>query len=61
MAYVIRPVKAAEWQRLRELRLAALADPVARVAFNETLEEAAGRPTSSGNAGRRTAKRASRR
>ncbi|MCZ1008241.1 GNAT family N-acetyltransferase [Streptomyces lydicus] len=44
MTYVIRPVKAAEWQRLRELRLAALADPIARVAFNETLEEAAGRP-----------------
>ncbi|MFF8787219.1 GNAT family N-acetyltransferase [Streptomyces sp. NPDC015125] len=44
MAYVIRPVKAEEWRRLRELRLAALADPVARVAFNETLEEAAGRP-----------------
>ncbi|PJJ03637.1 ribosomal protein S18 acetylase RimI-like enzyme [Streptomyces sp. 2333.5] len=44
MAYVIRPVKAQEWQRLRELRMAALADPVARVAFNETLEEAAGQP-----------------
>ncbi|MFI1307184.1 GNAT family N-acetyltransferase [Streptomyces sioyaensis] len=44
MAYVIRPVKAQEWQRLRELRLAALADPVARVAFNETLEEAAVQP-----------------
>ncbi|MGW9078364.1 GNAT family N-acetyltransferase [Streptomyces kronopolitis] len=44
MTYVIRPVKAAEWQRLRELRLAALADPIARVAFNETLEEATGRP-----------------
>lgn len=44
MTYAIRPVKAEEWQRLRELRLAALADPIARVAFNETLEEAAGRP-----------------
>ncbi|WP_308438304.1 GNAT family N-acetyltransferase [Streptomyces glebosus] len=44
MGYVIRPVKAGEWERLKELRLAALADPVARVAFNETFEEAVGRP-----------------
>ncbi|MGW3010839.1 GNAT family N-acetyltransferase [Streptomyces sp. NPDC001219] len=44
MGYVIRPVKADEWERLKELRLAALADPVARVAFNETLEGAVGRP-----------------
>ncbi|MGW2416579.1 GNAT family N-acetyltransferase [Streptomyces tubercidicus] len=44
MGYVIRQVKAGEWERLKELRLAALADPVARVAFNETFEEAVGRP-----------------
>ncbi len=44
MGYLIRPVKADEWKRLKELRLAALADPVARVAFHETFEAAAGRP-----------------
>ncbi|MEW2438537.1 GNAT family N-acetyltransferase [Streptomyces caniferus] len=44
MGYVIRPVTADEWKKLKELRLAALADPVARVAFNETLESASGRP-----------------
>ncbi|PBC84170.1 Ribosomal protein S18 acetylase RimI [Streptomyces sp. 2224.1] len=44
MAHVIRPVTADEWKKLKELRLAALGDPVARVAFNETLEAAAGRP-----------------
>ncbi|MFJ6746565.1 MULTISPECIES: GNAT family N-acetyltransferase [unclassified Streptomyces] len=44
MGYLIRPVKADEWKRLKELRLAALADPVARVAFDETFEVAAGRP-----------------
>ncbi|MFE1176969.1 GNAT family N-acetyltransferase [Streptomyces sp. NPDC058773] len=44
MGYVIRPVKADEWERLKELRLAALADPVARVAFNETFEDGVGRP-----------------
>lgn len=44
MGYVIRPVTADEWKRLKELRLAALADPVARVAFNETLAAAAGQP-----------------
>ncbi|MGY5130712.1 GNAT family N-acetyltransferase [Streptomyces nigrescens] len=44
MGYVIRPVRADEWEQLKELRLAALADPVARVAFNETFQEAVGRP-----------------
>ncbi|MFH8347012.1 GNAT family N-acetyltransferase [Streptomyces sp. NPDC018045] len=39
MGYLIRPVKADEWKRLRELRLAALADPLARIAFNESLEK----------------------
>ncbi|MFI0785021.1 GNAT family N-acetyltransferase [Streptomyces lydicus] len=42
MGYVIRAVRADEWEQLKELRLAALADPVARVAFNETLAGAAG-------------------
>ncbi|MGW2922786.1 GNAT family N-acetyltransferase [Streptomyces angustmyceticus] len=44
MGYVIRPVTADEWKRLKELRLAALADPVARVAFTETFDAAAGQP-----------------
>ncbi|MCB5911692.1 GNAT family N-acetyltransferase [Streptomyces pinistramenti] len=44
MAYLIRPVQADEWKRFKELRLAALADPVARMAFHETFEEAAAQP-----------------
>ncbi|MGW7577903.1 GNAT family N-acetyltransferase [Streptomyces sp. NPDC054765] len=44
MGYAVRTVRAREWERLRELRLTALADPVARVAFTETLESAVGRP-----------------
>lgn len=39
MDYVIRPVRADEWQQVRELRLAALQDPVAPVAFLETYEQ----------------------
>ncbi|MFE9783216.1 GNAT family N-acetyltransferase [Streptomyces sp. NPDC005775] len=39
MDYVIRPVRAGEWQLVRELRLAALRDPVAPVAFLETYEQ----------------------
>ncbi|MFD9815607.1 hypothetical protein [Streptomyces sp. NPDC059080] len=42
MAYLIRPVTADEWKRLKELRLEALADPVARVAFHRTSEAALG-------------------
>ncbi|MFC4494729.1 GNAT family N-acetyltransferase [Streptomyces ovatisporus] len=41
MAYTIRAVRSEDWERLRDLRLAALADPVASVAFNETYEKAA--------------------
>ncbi|WP_045867267.1 GNAT family N-acetyltransferase [Streptomyces sp. WMMB 714] len=41
MAYTIRAVRTADWERLRELRLSALADPIASVAFNETYENAA--------------------
>ncbi|MFH8745632.1 GNAT family N-acetyltransferase [Streptomyces rimosus] len=44
MGYLIRPVKADEWKRLRELRLAALADPVSRIAFNESFEKVAAYP-----------------
>ncbi|MBB1247248.1 GNAT family N-acetyltransferase, partial [Streptomyces durbertensis] len=36
MEYVIRRVRADEWRELRDLRLAALADRVADVAFGET-------------------------
>ncbi|MFF1412849.1 GNAT family N-acetyltransferase [Streptomyces sp. NPDC058289] len=37
--YVIRPVRADEWAKVKELRLAALRDPAASVAFLETLEQ----------------------
>ncbi|MGW6203431.1 GNAT family N-acetyltransferase [Streptomyces sp. NPDC055089] len=43
MDYVIRPVRADEWQLVKELRLAAVQDPVAPVAFLETYEQAAER------------------
>lgn len=42
----IRRVRSDEGPRLRELRLEALADPVASIAFLETLEEALVRPES---------------
>ncbi|RLL67564.1 GNAT family N-acetyltransferase [Streptomyces sp. Z26] len=42
----IRQVRGEDWRRLKELRLAALADPVAPVAFSERYEVAAGRPDS---------------
>lgn len=37
--YVVRPIRADEWDKVKELRLAALRDPAARVAFLETLEQ----------------------
>ena len=46
MSYVIRSVRAGEWAAAKELRLAALRDPVAHLAFLETYEEAAARPDS---------------
>ncbi|MDJ1130987.1 GNAT family N-acetyltransferase [Streptomyces iconiensis] len=46
MTYQIRPVNADEWSQVKELRLAALADPAAPVAFLDTLEWAAERPDS---------------
>ncbi|MFI7018833.1 GNAT family N-acetyltransferase [Streptomyces sp. NPDC050164] len=46
MSYVIRSVRADEWVAAKELRLAALRDPVAHLAFLETYEEAAARPDS---------------
>ncbi|MCX4970375.1 GNAT family N-acetyltransferase [Streptomyces sp. NBC_00654] len=44
MDYVIRPVLAEEWPLARELRLAALQDPMAPLAFLETYESALGKP-----------------
>ncbi|GAA1533948.1 GNAT family N-acetyltransferase [Streptomyces albidochromogenes] len=46
MDCVIRPVRAGEWARVRELRLAALRDPLASIAFLETHEKAAAQPES---------------
>ncbi|MEU0131974.1 GNAT family N-acetyltransferase [Streptomyces sp. NPDC006289] len=44
MEYVIRAVRAWEWESVREIRLTALRDPVAPIAFLETYEHAASRP-----------------
>ncbi|WP_406463597.1 GNAT family N-acetyltransferase [Streptomyces sp. NBC_00111] len=44
MDYVVRAVRADEWERAREIRLAALRDPVASIAFLETYEHARVRP-----------------
>jgi GNAT superfamily N-acetyltransferase len=41
MRYVIRPVRPGEWRESRELRLEALRDPVAPVAFARTYAEEA--------------------
>ncbi|MEU7073192.1 GNAT family N-acetyltransferase [Streptomyces narbonensis] len=46
MDYSIRTIRADEWEQVRELRLAALLDPVAHLAFLETHKEAAARPDS---------------
>ncbi|MBT2539425.1 GNAT family N-acetyltransferase [Streptomyces sp. ISL-44] len=42
--YVIRPVRGDEWEKVKELRIAALNDPAAPVAFLETVEQAESRP-----------------
>ncbi|MFF1687065.1 MULTISPECIES: GNAT family N-acetyltransferase [unclassified Streptomyces] len=42
--YAVRPVRAEEWEAVRELRLASLRDPVAPIAFLETYEDAVARP-----------------
>ncbi|MGW1889786.1 GNAT family N-acetyltransferase [Streptomyces sp. NPDC002004] len=44
MTHVIRAVRAEEWPAVRELRLAALQDPAAPIAFLETYENAAAQP-----------------
>lgn len=43
---VIRPVRAEEWAAARELRLTALRDPVAHLAYMDTYGEAVARPDS---------------
>lgn len=44
--YVIRPVRAEEWPAAKALRLHALQDPVAHLAFLETYEDAVAKPDS---------------
>ncbi|MGW7075317.1 GNAT family N-acetyltransferase [Streptomyces sp. NPDC054866] len=44
--HAIRPVRADEWPEVKELRLLALQDPVAPIAFLETYEKAAAEPDS---------------
>ncbi|MEU8530385.1 MULTISPECIES: GNAT family N-acetyltransferase [Streptomyces] len=44
--YLIRPVRADEWEKTRELRLAALQDPAASIAFLETYDNALAQPES---------------
>ncbi|MGV9449952.1 GNAT family N-acetyltransferase [Streptomyces sp. NPDC003635] len=44
--YVVRSVRSDEWPAVRELRLAALRDPAAPIAFLETYEDAVARPDS---------------
>jgi len=46
MDYVMRSVRAEEWPLARQLRLEALKDPAAPVAFLESYEEAEARPDS---------------
>lgn len=44
MEHLIRRVRADEWQQVKELRLAALQDPAASIAFLETYENASAQP-----------------
>lgn len=46
MSYVIRSIRAEEWPAVKELRLDALRDPVAHLAFLETYDEAVAQPDS---------------
>ncbi|MFC5202478.1 GNAT family N-acetyltransferase [Streptomyces sp. NPDC048448] len=46
MNQVIRSIRADEWRAVKELRLAALRDPVAHLAFVETYEDSVARPDS---------------
>ncbi|MFI5806649.1 GNAT family N-acetyltransferase [Streptomyces sp. NPDC051561] len=44
MEHLIRRIRADEWKKSRELRLAALQDPAASIAFLDTYENAVGQP-----------------
>lgn len=44
MNHVIRSIRADEWAKVKELRLDALKDPVAHLAFLETYEESLAKP-----------------
>ncbi|MDN3245417.1 GNAT family N-acetyltransferase [Streptomyces sp. ZSW22] len=44
--YVIRSIRADEWPAVKELRLRALRDPLAHLAYLETYDDAAARPDS---------------
>ncbi|MFG3000862.1 GNAT family N-acetyltransferase [Streptomyces sp. NPDC048340] len=44
--HVIRPIRADEWEQVKELRIASLHDPVASIAFLDTAELAEARPDS---------------
>lgn len=45
-SYTVRRVRAEEWRRLRELRLEALRDPIAHLAYLDRIEVALERPDS---------------
>ena len=47
MSHIIRAVRSEDWPRVKELRLTALQDPVAHLAFLETHEQALARPDDS--------------
>lgn len=42
----VRPIRADEWREVKELRLSALSDPAAPIAFLDTYERAAAKPDS---------------
>ncbi|MFJ8585577.1 GNAT family N-acetyltransferase [Streptomyces sp. NPDC093595] len=44
MEHLIRPLRSDEWRKARDIRLAALRDPIAHLAFLDTYEAAAARP-----------------
>ncbi|MBF6044068.1 GNAT family N-acetyltransferase [Streptomyces sp. NRRL B-1677] len=46
MEHIIRPVRADDWEKSKELRLVALSDPAAPIAFLDTYEKASAQPDS---------------
>ncbi|MEH6378804.1 GNAT family N-acetyltransferase [Streptomyces sp. KLMMK] len=46
MEHIIRPVQAGDWEKSKELRLTALLDPVAPIAFLDTYDNAVVQPDS---------------